>query len=280
MQRLRSNRALLFGKMLYVRWHNYSSILIIPGIGVRACRCFRNGSGKTLLLRIYPVHLLPLENGSYRARRVGWVGTLFILLAGAILHVWGTTIHMDVVTPIDLQRFVDAMEGNDTKGTYNVTWYGRQQIHEVIEVSDGKHVTITGVARLGTAPAAANDEGDTTGLFFVHGGSTLILRSIGLDGGSSARGGAVYVKENSEVNVFDSAFTNNNASNGGDMRLRPYRCDNFYHAATGNGLGFQYCLQRVILDNEAIGLYDNSSNRVWLTGCLIAPKLLERSLYA
>lgn len=126
---------------------------------------------------------------------------------------------MDVATPGDLDHFIEAMERNDTKGTFHVTWYGRQQIRKNVVVSDEKHVTITGVTSNGTDPVAANDAGNTTGLFFVDGESTLILRSLTLDGGRSQAGGAIYVKSGSVVNVLDCAFTNNEASNGGETIL-------------------------------------------------------------
>lgn len=157
------------------------------------------------------------------SRRVGWVGTVFTLVTRAFLCVSGI-INMDVVTPMDLDRLIEAMERNDTRGMFNITWYGRQQIHGRIEVSDMKHVMITGVHFRGTDPVAANDAGEATGLFYVDGASTLNLRSLVLDGGRSQKGGAINVVHDSVVNVFDCAFTHNNASNGGDTSLRAGCC--------------------------------------------------------
>lgn len=57
------------------------------------------------------------------------------------------------------------------------------------------------------------------GIFSIGSGSTLSLRSLALDSGRSKEGGAIYVGDESVVNVLDCAFTNNDASNGGEPAL-------------------------------------------------------------
>lgn len=143
-----------------------------------------------------------------------------LILAAEAVPCASGTVNLDVATPNDLEIFRDALACSETAGVFNVTWYGRKQMGEIIELSDMKNVTITGVAHRGTDPAAANDAGSgTTGLFLVGGGATLSLRSLVLDGGQSEEGGAISANASAVnvVNVHDCAFTNNNASNGGDM---------------------------------------------------------------
>ena len=145
---------------------------------------------------------------------LSWSAYSLIQAAEAAPCASGIT-NLDVATANDLEQFVEALACNETAGVFNVTWYGRQQVDERIDMSDMKDVTITGVALDGIDPAAANDAGSTTGLFVVDGGSTLSLRSLVLDGGQSQEGAAISV-DASVVNAFDCGFTNNNASEGGD----------------------------------------------------------------
>lgn len=144
-----------------------------------------------------------------------WMADALILAAEAVQCDSGV-MAMNVGNSIDLEDFVIAMKCNGT-AVFNVTWSGKNQIIGRIEVSEMKSVTITGVALLDTPPAAANDA--QTGMFFVHGESTLNLCNLMLDGGTSTEGGAISVVETSVVNVFNCTFTNNVATNGGDTSL-------------------------------------------------------------
>ena len=155
----------------------------------------------------------------YRLRRMARLllaGLAYsFILATGVAQDAPDIISVDVASSNDLVIFMDNIK-KDEKRVFNVTWYGRQQVGERITVSSGTNVTITGVTLPGADPAVANDAGIATGMFFVHGGSILSLRNLMLDGGDAEDGAAISVVENGVVNVFDCAFTNNIASNGGD----------------------------------------------------------------
>lgn len=148
-----------------------------------------------------------------------WLASSFFVVAQAA-QCASEVRSIEVATSIDLEKFITSLECNVTRGTFNVTWHGRRQIPERIEVSGMKNVTITGVGLNDTPPAAANDAGIETSMFIVHGGSTLSFRNLAFDGGFSQQGAAIFVRDKSVVNVFDCAFTNNTADVGGDTILR------------------------------------------------------------
>ena len=139
-------------------------------------------------------------------------------LATGVAQNTSDIISMDVASSTDLETFIDKV-GRDEIGVFNVNWYGRQQVSERILVSTGTNVTITGVALPDAEPAVANDDGIVSGMFYVYYGSMLSLRNLALDGGVSEEGAAISVTDNGVLNVFDCAFTNNKASNGGEEML-------------------------------------------------------------
>ncbi|CAN0453186.1 unnamed protein product, partial [Laminaria digitata] len=61
------------------------------------------------------------------------------------------------------------------------------------------------------------DAGSTTGIFSVSNASTLTLKNMMLQGGVSDNGAAVDARSFSSVHVVCCAFSNNNATTGGEI---------------------------------------------------------------
>lgn len=123
----------------------------------------------------------------------------------------------------DVREFVDALRCTG-EGVFDVTWNGRLQIDQRIEISGRKNVTVTGSH--GTTSDSTSDDhavidaGETTGIFLVTNMSTLALHYLHLEGGlSEYDGGAVEVKSSSSLYVFGCDFTNNTCSEGGEPTI-------------------------------------------------------------
>eukprot|EP00904_Undaria_pinnatifida_P002787 jgi/Undpi1/12509/HiC_scaffold_6.g02178.m1 len=121
------------------------------------------------------------------------------------------TIVMEVASAADLETMSNAINCTG-EGTFHVTWIGSLQLHQSIDISDNKQLTITGS---NPVPETVIDGGNATNIVSVSGGSTLNLVSLVLNGGNSDEGGAVAARDFSVVNVVGCSFTNNNASLGG-----------------------------------------------------------------
>ena len=119
---------------------------------------------------------------------------------------------MEVASAADLESMSDAINCTG-EGTFDVTWIGSLQLHQSIEISDNKQLTITGSSPV---PETVIDGGNATNIISVSGGSTLNLVSLVLKGGNSDEGGAVAARDSSLVNVVGCSITNNNASLGGE----------------------------------------------------------------
>ena len=126
------------------------------------------------------------------------------------------TVDLNVTFTADIQKLSEELDCVG-EGIFNVTWYSSLTIDDVIEVSDAKHVTVTGDA-LGDDNAAGPtiDGGRTTGIFSVSDRSTLRLNNMVLQAGNAQNGGAVTVLSSSDLFIFDCTFKRNNASNGGE----------------------------------------------------------------
>ena len=122
------------------------------------------------------------------------------------------TIVMEVASAADLETMSNAINCTG-EGTFHVTWIGSLQLHQSIDISDNKQLTITGS---NPVPETVIDGGNATNIVSVSGGSTLNLVSLVLNGGNSDEGGAVAARDFSVVNVVGCSFTNNNASLGGE----------------------------------------------------------------
>ena len=137
------------------------------------------------------------------------------------------TVAINVASSADLRSFIDGVDCTG-EAIFDVTWYSSLQIDESIAISDQKSVTVTGNG-FPTIQAGVTDDdddtdpvidiGSTTGIFSVQNGSTLVLKQWMLDGGRSRDGGAVAVTSSSSLYVHDCAFTNNNATKGGENKV-------------------------------------------------------------
>lgn len=142
--------------------------------------------------------------------------------AGAAPCPAGTT-SMDVATTAELELMINTINCTG-EGVFDVTWIGSVPVVQIIEVCEKKQLAVTGsTLTLTTAaptdtdlPSAVIDAGSTTGIFRVCNGSTLTLNNLILDGGISTNGAAIDARASSAVYVTDCAFTNNNATTGGE----------------------------------------------------------------
>ncbi|MEP4804532.1 MAG: hypothetical protein ABJZ69_08980 [Hyphomicrobiales bacterium] len=126
---------------------------------------------------------------------------------------------VNITSTADVHHLTDALACVG-EGFFNITWYSSLTIYEMIEVSDEKEVTVTGVGvRSFRGADVVIDAGSGTGIFSVSGGSTLHLHNVVLKGGNTENGGAVAVLSSSAFFAFDCTFRNNNASNGGETPL-------------------------------------------------------------
>lgn len=128
----------------------------------------------------------------------------------------GGTVALTVTTPAELQSMLSVMNCTG-KGTFDVVWTGTVPLLQVIEVSQTKQLTVTGSSGALADPLSdVMDAGRATGIFRVSNGSTLILNSMVLDGGTSLEGAAIDARDHSFVRVVGCTFTNNNATDGGE----------------------------------------------------------------
>lgn len=139
-------------------------------------------------------------------------------VAGAAPCPAGTT-SMDVATTAELEVMMNTINCTG-EGVFDVTWIGSVPLVQIIEVCEKKQLTVTGPTSTPTdLPSAVIDAGSTTGttgIFRVCNGSTLSLNNLLLDGGISTNGAAIDARSSSAVYVADCAFTNNNATTGGE----------------------------------------------------------------
>lgn len=139
----------------------------------------------------------------------------FTTVAGAAPCPAGA-VSMDVATTAELQAMINTINCTG-EGIFDVTWIGSVPLVQTIEVCEKKQLTVTGSASTPTnLPSATIDAGSTTGIFRVYNGSTLNLNNLLLEGGISSSGAAIDVRVSSSVYVADCAFTNNNATTGGE----------------------------------------------------------------
>lgn len=137
------------------------------------------------------------------------------------------TVAINVTSLADVRNLTDVM-GCTGGGVFDVTWYNSLEIEERIEVSDHTSVTVTGFGFptiLLIAGLTDNDDNvgvvidlESTGIFSVLNGSSLVLKKLMIDGGRSKHGGAVAVTFSSSLYVYDCAFANNNATTGGENK--------------------------------------------------------------
>lgn len=141
-----------------------------------------------------------------------------------------TVVAMNVTSSADVLNLTGAINCTG-EGVFNVTWYNSLHIDQIIEVSHGKKVTVTGfgfptirpgINYDGDDTGAADDLGSTTGIFSVSNDSGLILKQLVLEGGFSEEGGAVGVTSSSSLYVYDCGFGNNNASTGGKNTVKAW----------------------------------------------------------
>lgn len=126
------------------------------------------------------------------------------------------TVAISITSAVDVQNLTDSL-GCEGKGYFDITWHSNVTIDERIEVSDGKHVTVTADAfNEDNAADVIIDDGSGTGIFSVSDGSALRLNNIGLRGGNAEHGGAVAVLSSSALYIYGCTFTRNNASTGGE----------------------------------------------------------------
>lgn len=131
----------------------------------------------------------------------------------------GGTVAMTVSTPAELQIMTTTMNCTGD-GTFDVTWTGTVPVTKVVEVSRQKQLTVTGSSQaLGDSSSDVMDAGNSTGIFVVSNGSTLILNYMVLEGGISPAGAAIDARDYSSVRVLGCAFTNNDATTGGEINL-------------------------------------------------------------
>lgn len=137
-----------------------------------------------------------------------------------------STVSIDVTSVTDVRNVTDALACTG-EGDFNITWYPSVTLAQTIKVSDKKKVTVTGVGfptirgalfdDKGTASAVDAEFKSGTGIFSVSNGSTLRLNHLVLEGGNEDLGGGVSVLSSSSLFVSSCTFTNNSASNGGDI---------------------------------------------------------------
>lgn len=148
---------------------------------------------------------------------------------------------MDVNSTADAQTLVERLDCTGG-GEFNVTWHGRVETYETLNVTEGVSLTITGAkssnfsldGHVHTAIIVGDKITSETGLFSVSGACTLTLNNLVLQGGHSittfgagaveARG-SEYVSGAFEpqgsagadqtVNVIDCLFKDNNGTNSG-----------------------------------------------------------------
>lgn len=129
------------------------------------------------------------------------------------------TIAMEVGSATELGIMTNAINCTG-EGTFDVTWKGRLQLLQTIELSDNKNLTVTGSSSsLDVLPSDVIDAPDASGIFSVSGGSTLSLKHLVLFGGTSEVGGAVEARSSSSVHLVGCSFISNNASIGGGSRM-------------------------------------------------------------
>lgn len=133
------------------------------------------------------------------------------------------TVSTSITTTADMERLTSAMNCSG-EGVFNVTLYGSVQIKKRMEVLNTKTVHMTGsgfptiraALRDNSDSSAVIDEGNTTGMFLVAGGSTLTIKYLGLEGGYSEHGGAVAVISSSSLHAIGCVFRDNSAAVGGE----------------------------------------------------------------
>lgn len=138
------------------------------------------------------------------------------------------TVSVSLTTAADLQGLRDLMNCSG-QGVYDITLHSSFNIAQTIEVVNNKTVTLTGSGNPTISggltdtnePRAVVGEGYASSLFKVSNGSSLTLKSLILDGGDAANGGAVAVHHSSALRVFGCGFTNNTASFGGKVSQKP-----------------------------------------------------------
>lgn len=147
----------------------------------------------------------------------------------------GTT-SMDVSTAVELQTMMNAINCTG-EGIFDITWIGSVFLVQTIEVCENKQLTVTGSTSTGSVStgSASNQPistesvssgesfssdviyaGSTSRIFKVCNGSTLSLNNLVLEGGVSATGAGIDARSSSSVFVENCAFTNNNATAGGE----------------------------------------------------------------
>lgn len=140
----------------------------------------------------------------------------FAILAAGSAPCTSGPVYLTVLTETDIENVTAAMNCSG-KAEFHITWQGIVQITQPFQVSDHKNLTVTGGVLDGAGVAAVVDGGNTTGMFEVSEGSTLILSGMMLKRGNSDRGGAVFVTGSSALSVVDCGFTDNLAWKGGEM---------------------------------------------------------------
>lgn len=155
------------------------------------------------------------------------VGLAVFFVSGAASTLCPSNIvAVNVTSTADAQNLTDALACTGA-GNFDITWYPSVSIEQTIDVSNEKDVTVTGIGLPIIRGALYDDIGDYTtsdggrgtGIFKVSNGSTLRLSHLVLEGGNEDNGGAIHLDLDSSLVVFNCAFTNNNASRGGEIPL-------------------------------------------------------------
>lgn len=157
------------------------------------------------------------------------------------------TVVINVTSSADVLHLTDAIECTGDR-VFDITWYNSLDIEQKIKVSDQKSVMVTGSGSPTIRAGLKDDDdytganiglGSATGVFSVHNESTLILKQLVLDGGYSEDEGAVAVTSSSSLHVYDCAFTSNNASTGGETKVKLGKIRSHHQWSDGHEL--LYC---------------------------------------
>ena len=119
-------------------------------------------------------------------------------------------VEMSVSSAAEVEDLVDALQC-DGPGQFVVDWQGEIVLSRTVSVSNGSTLNVTG------SSSATIDGGGAVRLFEVDNNSTIFLEGIKLSRGSAlgGGGGALYVAGNSEAEVVNCSFIDNNASSSG-----------------------------------------------------------------